>query len=221
MKIQQQFSVDLEKLLDFTGRRMVRKFEPIWAKNVEVFHWADYNINSDRLMSLGLQSSTGDIVVTGAYVLEDATMAVGGYFGKTGEPIIIANKAFQFKAKTKRVTYFEPKDLRGFTLQFSHLHKQRDVRLRREAKRILFAEKLRKSARQTSARIRKTSAAGTVEAISIQGQTASVMINNRLLAKNDLIDGIKITGIKPNKVTFERDGQQWTQAIGKKPTVKW
>ena len=79
MKIQQQFSTDLDKLLDSTGKRLVRKFKPIWAKNVEVFSWANYNINSNSLTSLNLNSRTGDIVVTGAYVLEDASLiCLGG-----------------------------------------------------------------------------------------------------------------------------------------------
>ena len=218
MKIQQQFSTDLEKLLDSTGKRLVRKFEPIWAKNVDVFYWADYNINSDKLMSLRLHDNTGDIIVTGAYVLEDASMAIGGYFEKTGEPIVLANKAFQFKAKTKRVTYFEPKKLRGFILQFSHLHEQRDVKLKRSVKKTLCLEKLKKPSHKMPAQIHP---AGTIKAILIEEQTASVMINNKLLSENEMIDGIRITAIKPNKVTFERNGKQWTQMIGATPIVKW
>jgi TATA-box binding protein (TBP) (component of TFIID and TFIIIB) len=218
MKIQQQFSTDLDKLLDSTGKRLVRKFKPIWAKNVEVFSWANYNINSNSLTSLNLNSRTGDIVVTGAYVLEDASMAVGGYFEKTGESIVIASKAFQFKAKTKRATYFEPKKLNSFILKFSHLHKQRDIKLKRSVEKTLCLEKLKKPTRKMPAQIHQ---AGTVEAISIQNQTASVMVNNKLLLENEMIDGIRIADIKPNKVTFERSGKQWTQTIGAAPIVKW
>ena len=224
MKIQQQFSTDLEKLLKYTAGVLTSKTKtawpkddrPVWIREIDLFKWAPYNINSGKSAPLNLCTDTGDIVITDAFILDKATLVLGGHFDKTGIPFVIANKSFQFNDRTGRRIYLDPKDLKGFVHNFSHLHRQRDVNLRRQANKILLTEN-----RNTPVQIHKATTRGTVEAISIQDQTASVMINNKLLSENEMIDGIRIADIKPNKVTFERNGKQWTQTIGAAPIVKW
>jgi len=71
----------------------------------------------------------------------------------------------------------------------------------------------------------KASQKGLITGIAYSADSASAVIDNRIVHEGEAINGVTVVNIRKDRVVFEKEGKQailrWTQKIGETPRAYW